>query len=750
MTFASHIALRLLALTVCFAALAPEAARAHGGTGDACTKWRQNRLIIGFDLQSRHFELEAKAEDVLKIMPPFKSAEGRTVFQKPFSLTLDLPPAAHVKPSIFESSAPRSCVIARDRERTQAMKIPVFFVGRAGESQEELEKNAGSAEFAPSSALDIGGNFADVSFHLKRAGSRFDEIRPFFLCGLAGLLVCETSCPEASDTLAASLVNDLVSHPPALKEATAPPTETPKPERPLNTPPPKTPPKERVDVTPPKEEHPTPTPSETKPIPPAKTTPDTPPKPEPATPTTPPDRGSPSVPAQPQPQLKRLVLAFERRSGEALPPADVLKAEETLNIEGTPLSVAMDGLAADLKEEAFNKANDEEYLKRLFRRHQILNVKKDPSRLLLTVEPLYVRAEDLSIRIRDAAGDFVRGCDLALEVAPERRFGEGWAKLGERERARGLRFVEADTHYELDLPIEIEPDEMLIGAAEPGSVGRLTNTAPGCELEARPVSVEEARSRRILRPVQRTGPILISVLSAGSGFAGAVSSTASEGFWTEALKLVNTVSAGAWEKKILARAQAPGASLETRILEVETDGAPLAGEGASNSFLKELSEGSRLLPEPLSIIQIRAIERFHLDLALKVIRGDTSISPQHSVKQEALLIISGSVKDTGSYFCQHSVRRDKSPWASPQWVKQARKTFALEVWGNAAVQAMTSASRIKPAEGAPDGVYVCNIPGADGNRIALYGIASSIVTDNGARAAAFSYLAPKAQDFLKP
>ncbi len=85
-------------------------------------------------------------------------------------------------------------MLARD-ERSAAMEIPVFFVGRQGESIEELKDNAERLVFDPSAPLDIGTDFSQTSFHLKRGGSRFGEIRPFFLCGSAGLLVCEESCP---------------------------------------------------------------------------------------------------------------------------------------------------------------------------------------------------------------------------------------------------------------------------------------------------------------------------------------------------------------------------------------------------------------------------------------------------------------------------------------------------------------------------------------------------------------------------
>ena len=208
-----------LALVACVTTFTPQPAAARGGSEDACVRWTQKRLVIGADLQSRRFMLEPAGD--LELMPVFRVAEGRSVFHRPFSLFLDV----GGKVSVFLSSAPRTCLLARD-ESSQALKIPVFFVSRPGGSLDELKDNADDLAFAPSSPLDVGGDFSDVNFHLRRGGSRFDVIRPFFLCGLTGLLVCQQSCPEDSDTLAASLVNEIVrgeSFPPSGRdEANAP------------------------------------------------------------------------------------------------------------------------------------------------------------------------------------------------------------------------------------------------------------------------------------------------------------------------------------------------------------------------------------------------------------------------------------------------------------------------------------------------------------------------------------------------
>lgn len=137
-----------------------------------------------------------------------------------------------------------------------------------------------------------------------------------------------------------------------------------------------------------------------------------------------------------------------------------------------------------------------------------------------------------------------------------------------------------------------------------------------------------------------------------------------------------------------------------------------------------------------------AYRSIHAGFRLDGDPGRVSISLRYSVKQEALLLVIGSVKETGNSFCQNS------PWYSLQWVKQARKIFALEVWSAGAVAGMQT--RIKPAPNAPDGVYICNIQSPEGNKIALYGILPEVVSDSNARAKVFPYLRGQASSFLRP
>ena len=63
---------------------------------------------------------------------------------------------------------------------------------------------------------------------------------------------------------------------------------------------------------------------------------------------------------------------------------------------------------------------------------------------------------------------------------------------------------------------------------------------------------------------------------------------------------------------------------------------------------------------------------------------------------------------------------------------------------------MQKGSRIKPAQNAPEGIYICNIQGPEGDKISLYGIVPKVISDANARAKVFSYLTGQANSFLKP
>ena len=211
MTNLSHIALRFLALLIGIAAEALPCTADYysynnGNNFGICRRWPQNRLVIGDDLQARRLTLEEAPGAHLERLPGLVGVISRKVFHKAYVLSLDVPESI----SVFETRVPKSLVLARDRTQKLPLSVPVFFVGRPGESRDELSDNAKSVAFAPSAPMDSGMSFVDVSFHLRHGGAWFDEIRPFF-CGLPGLLVCEQSCPGDFARLAASFVNEVLS-----------------------------------------------------------------------------------------------------------------------------------------------------------------------------------------------------------------------------------------------------------------------------------------------------------------------------------------------------------------------------------------------------------------------------------------------------------------------------------------------------------------------------------------------------------
>ncbi|KAI94554.1 hypothetical protein T281_10390 [Rhodomicrobium udaipurense JA643] len=896
-----------LALLVGLAPAICAAPAAADRLSNACTKWPQNTLIIGHDLQSRRFLLEPFGEPA-EAMPFFPSSAGRSTYHKPFALYLDVSDRI----GVFTSRAPRTCVLARDGSQQSPMKVPVFFVGRQGASLEDLKEDAEMVAFAPSKLLDFDTSFADVSFRLKRGGSRFDEIRPFFLCGVPALLVCQSSCPPDSVTLGASLVNDLVlsrqtatarveqprtvapekrlKAPPPInmpsvpetpvepkpepkpepkrqseaKDKPAPslppaPTEQPRRELPpaltqpapvappptpsLITPPPKTPPAPQQQAPAPKADPARPTPPPEAALPADAKPADTKPTPEPVAPPevgkpAPQDRPAPSAEAEkaaplpealpapqpypygeeerptaapqtpqaapqapaapapappvlpaaqpqeapppasddkpteapppsaappadipaPTPQAaattRRLTLVFRRQSGELFPAEDVLRAEGSISIDGKILTPTPVGLVADLPEASFKRVQDPAYLEMQMPHFRIGDVKTEGQRVVVTVDPLFMRAADLAIRITGATGEPVRGCDLALDVSMNRRIGEGWPKFQPQQRPRGLPFTVSDgSAYRLRLPPAVDAGELLISTAEAGAAAIILNgpSAPMCELEARPlVTAQEIRDGTITRSLQRVGSTFITVLSADSKLAESIGAVAVEATWTDVFDLVRTVSSARYEKKVLARAQA-GVNLDTKKVDVKDGATPLADGSARNDFLRELIAASHVNPAPEAIFEPGSLERYYLDTALDVIRAQAGVVTRSGVKQETLLVVTGDVKDEkGSYFCQEPVSRDADPFGAPKWLRLARRTFALEIWSEDAARSMLHVSRIRPAPSAPEGVYVCRMPGSHTDKIALYGVLPSVLQDDAKRARAFAYLTEQAKAFLRP
>ena len=646
-----------LALMAVAAAFAPRSAAGGGfGVPEACRKWPQNRLAVGSGLQSRHFMLEARGQT--QQMPPYLEVAGRRMFHRTFSLSLDVAEPI----ALYRAGTPKTCVIARDSEKALPFRVPVFFVGRLGQSSEELRADAERTAFAPSAPLQDGADFAEVTFRLRRGGASFTDIRPFFACGLAGLVLCEGYCPGETVTLARSLVDWIIKgvewHPPVMPAAAEPAAS----QEAATSPEPETKPAATASSTPPTGMAPPPTAPMPEPIRPARPTERNVPAPQTAQPpalaenppvqqeaapqppaavTPPAQQEAQPVPQAPPPKtqeqepvLRRLLLVFERKTGDAISPADVLKAEGSVKIEGVLLTATAEGLAAELPEEVFARSNTFESLQKLFPHYRLLGVK-----------------------------------------------------------------------------------------------------------------IEEARTVITAAPAPKAGPILIALVSTDSDLSSRLGAPSAGAFWSSALDLVSAVSGGSWEKKVLARAQSPGFSAETGVLE-ESWGEKLADGPARNSILRKLIEGSRS-GSGSPITRFKPIQRFELDLALEPIKQDAGILAENGGAQEVLLLITGSIDPGGSYFCRHPVRPDTSQLAMPRWAKQAKKIFVLEVWSEEGAETLKRISRAKAAEGAPPGIYLCNIPGTDGANAELYGIEPEALSES-ARLGTFQYLTAQANSYLRP
>jgi hypothetical protein len=193
-----------LALVLALEAIPQNALGLDRSIPEICRKWPQNRLLIGAALQSRRFILEAKGEPQRISAPP--ALGSRFVYHRTFGLSLDVTEPI----ALFYTSAANVCVVERGPQTAKLLRIPVFFVGRAGQSLDELKADAQRAAFTPSARLSAGGSFAEVRFYLRKGASRFDEIRPFFMCGLPGLMLCEGYCPGDAAAFVESLVSSVV------------------------------------------------------------------------------------------------------------------------------------------------------------------------------------------------------------------------------------------------------------------------------------------------------------------------------------------------------------------------------------------------------------------------------------------------------------------------------------------------------------------------------------------------------------
>ncbi len=778
----------LVTLLAGFASLPLRHAMAtEAGRRDVCRKWPENRLALDASLRSRRFELSASGE--LKKVPPPLEPDAREVYYRIFVLSLD----AAEPIALFRTNTKKTCVIARDSEKAQPIKVPVFFVGAGGRPAPELEDDAKKADFDASSPLSDDEEFVDVRFHLKRAGYTFSSIRPFFVCGLPGVMLCEGSCPGDLLPRAQLLVEWALNRPPEPEDtsghevraggriadssagaspaqqqtraretashgpvAAAPTLNTAAPGQPSCPPaaspaPGATPvpapqvaerqgsawpaPEKKQETEAKKQE------IETKKQEAEAKKQETEEKKQETEEKKAQTEGGGAGPGP----SRKLVLAFERKSGAAIAAEEIVQMEGNIAVLGAPAVPEAGGLAVELPEGAFEEAKKLETLKNVFRHYEVLAVEPEEARVIVALEPRFIRASDLTIKIAGGGNENVSGCDLALDVFPDWQLGPGWATA----KVQRLRFHEVGPFYALELPENTGKNDFLIDTAKEGTAAQLLSVATGCRLEARPgVSAEEIRSGSIVRALpEAAGQILIALVSTDSDFSDQVGVEPAKGFWAGALGLVSSVSEGAWEKRLLGRAQSLAFSQETKILE-GLRSSRLAAQGERDALIEKLVEGSRPGSGVLPGAGSKPLPQFELDPALGMIMGDAGLEPRDGAPRQGLLLITGGVDPAAGHFCRNPVP-DTSSGGGPQWMRQARKVFVLEVWSEAFARSLEQVSRAKPAEGAPPGVYACNVSGADGGNIALYGVLASSLTGT-ARAGAFAYLTARANSHLRP
>jgi hypothetical protein len=819
--------------------LLPGPVLAYNG-GTCAAKWPQNRLAVSPNLKARHFVLEPL--DEVQQLPPFLEPGARRVFHRAFSLSLD----AAEPIGIYRTSTRRICIVARDSSIAKPIRVPVFFIGRDGQPAPELKEDAERTAFARTSSLTDVEDFTDVRFHLRKGGWSFPNIKPFFVCGLPGLMLCEGDCPTDLAPLAQSLLDWVLkgdTWPPEAPD-TGEPSPKVKPAQPakaVRSPktsgkrqdiappfspsgtavakapaaaakqdcpqaPPAAPavavskpaevpavqPRQKSAVEPPATSAPVQKPESEPPAAPAparKYVSETPAAPAPAqepvseppvsavpapkpvsqphVPAVPPQKPEnepptaavrepsktaeqppavepPSPPAAP-PATRQLVLGFERENGAAIDAGEILQAEGSVTIKGTAAARVAGELVVTLPEEALAEAARIDTLQAALPHYQVVGVRTDEARTIVSVKPLFIRASDLKIKIASSGNENVSGCDLALDVLQSRRLGTGWSKAN----VQNLRFRELGTAYALILPLNADRNALLIGTAGKGSAARLLSLSSGCKLEARPfVSAEEIGSGTIARNLQEvSGQVLIALVSTDREFSDQVGAVAEEGFWAAALGLAASVSEGAWERKVLGRAQYPGSNPDTGMLEA-VRGGKLASGPKREGLLKQLIEGSRQDRDYLPGAGSKPIQRFGLNTALEIVRQDAGIVPREGLPREGLLLMTGGVDPADGFFCRHPSPPDTLSPAAAQWASGARRIFALEVWSQISARALVKASRAVPAEAAPPGLYSCNFPAHDASA-ALYGVLPEALSTS-ARDATFAYLTARANSFLRP
>ena len=725
---------------------------------------------------------------------------------------------------MFSGCEPHECILGPDYGKRRPLRIPVFFIGKPGQSYSALQRDIERLELGPSWPLRRFMDFSRVRFTLSAGPGYLEDYRPFFQCGFPGIVICARKCPDPLGPTRRRIIDFALSgkvfNPPPPEEAETQRREG-EGQRDTRTPPSRPPaePDPTREATPPATTIPPVAQPET-------TAPPTPPRP-PAGASTAVDPSSITVriysrdalaagrvpaglsnlevlaqvscelPAQPAftaltegegrvpfnraegERARRVCLIIRRdtplgrscavvlysaaetsaaiedfsetqcsgrqklamtattSSGAAIPPETILAAEGKLALDNTSFAVDGGELAANLSLAAFKAAVAENGMASAFAQHRLVQQRFENGKLRLILEPLYVRLGDVTIRVVDAKGAPFGGCTLRLNIDAGRRLGTGWEREANGE---GIAVAQSGRIYRVS-----SGGTLLVSTKTDGRAGTLTSTGAACPLAGSiEVTAAELWTMSVTRTVRPLGPLLLAIVSPDDRLGSLAPRDSIDGFWAAALGFIESASTKGFDTKILGVSQSPGASTTTKIWQRADAGSglTLTDENRAN-WIKTLGERSRTPDLPTK--QFRAVERAQLRQMLDVVRTLSAIRSTQSAGQEHVIFISGEVQRGDSDLCRQSARGQMSNGIP--WGEQVRRTIAIELWSDDAVERMDDAA--ETVAEVPQ-LYHCRLAGTLAEQVRIFAIKVPAALDAGARDAIFAHIAREAEQFFAP
>ncbi len=399
-----------------------------------------------------------------------------------------------------------------------------------------------------------------------------------------------------------------------------------------------------------------------------------------------------------------------------------------------------EGLTARLPEDALTRASSPQNLKSLFLRHRVTAITLNTANILLTLEPGYIKANDLKVRVVDPRGMPVADCNLRIDVPATAQAGSAWNAVplvdGRRTLSLGRNADWYSFAFSGIIPLIVK------GKGDPGIL--LMNLDDRCPLENRSAVTEaELRNGLAIRTTRSSGAVLIAIGTTDGDFSAQMPNVPSV-FWTKALALTDTVARLEWKKIAFALAERPGIDSSISELPGVLDGPEPARNEKRTAAVKTFVQASTTSSVALKSEPLEAI---NLTQALSVIRRNGGIDPRESIGQETLLVVTGGVKKQ-SGLCD-ALENPATTSKSATWLMPIRRAFIVEIWDDALAQALDSARRTTKPVSAPVGVSLCQGKGAAAN-VQIYAIVAKTLQDETARNAAFSFLIQEASIRLKP